>query len=124
MKLRLKSNSIRIRLTKTEVSTLVDTGYLEEKTPFAHSTLEYRLQTTFADEIYAALNTNKIIVFIPEILIKGWPESDLIGFTGKMTLANEEVLHIKIEKDFTCLDETTEDQSDNYANPKTPAKIE
>jgi hypothetical protein len=24
-----------------------------------------------------------------------------------------------LEKDFTCLDETGEDQSDNYPNPKT-----
>jgi hypothetical protein len=29
----------------------------------------------------------------------------------------EEKLHLLVEKDFTCLDNVTEDQSDNYPNP-------
>ncbi len=44
MNLRIKANSIRMRLTKTEVNTLANTGYLEEETLFANSKFVYALQ--------------------------------------------------------------------------------
>ena len=109
MKLRLKSNSIRIRLTKTEVSTLANTGYIEEKTSFINNAFIYALQT---------IDANEITIFIPSTFIKDWPENEIIGLNGTMT-TNNEPLYLLIEKDFVCLDETTEDQSDNYANPNS-----
>ena len=119
MKLRLKSNSIRIRLTKTEVSTLANTGYLEEKTPFINNTFIYSIQTIDSTELSASLDSNKITLFVPVDFIKEWPENDIVSLKGKMTVANDEALYLLVEKDFVCLDETTEDQSDNYTNPNS-----
>ena len=118
MKLRLKSNSIRIRLTKTEVSTLANTGYLEDKITFVNNAFVYALQTIDKSELSATLDTNKITIFIPSAFIKDWPDNDVIGLKGTMT-TNNESLYLLVEKDFVCLDETTEDQSDNYANPNS-----
>jgi hypothetical protein len=38
--------------------------------------------------------------------------TDKVGYEG--THGN---LHLLVEKDFTCLDNVAEDQSDNYPNP-------
>jgi len=118
MKLRIKGNSLRIRLTKTEVSTLAATGYLEEQTRFADSKFVYALQQVFSgNELSAAFDGNKITMFIPAALLKDWPENNLVGFDANMPLGDNRSLYLLLEKDFVCLDHTTEDQSDNYENP-------
>jgi hypothetical protein len=118
MKLRIKGNSLRIRLTKTEVSKLADTGYLEEHTIFPNNTFIYCLK---ADVEIAALQaifeSNKITVLVPTNFTKDWPANNVIGLDSKMPLTATGSLYILIEKDFVCLDETHEDQSDNYENP-------
>ena len=118
MKLRIKSNSIRIRLTKTEVSTLASAGYLEDQTLFANNKLVYALQKVdTGNELSAAFEGNKITMLVPSVLIKDWPENDVVGFEARMSVAENQSLYLLLEKDFVCLDETTEDQSDNYENP-------
>ena len=118
MKLRIKSNSIRIRLTKTEVSTLAATGYLEEQTLFANNKFVYALQSVDdANELTATMNANKITMLVPAAFIKDWPVNDVIGFEARMSVAKNQSLYLLLEKDFVCLDETTEDQRDNYENP-------
>ena len=118
MKLRIKANSLRIRLTRSEVEKLANTGYLEEQTIFANNKFIYALQSVDdANELSATLASNKITMFVPKKLINGWPENNVVGFNAKMPLAENESLFLLLEKDFVCLDETTEDQSDNYENP-------
>ena len=43
---------------------------------------------------------------------KGIGTTDKVGFEGK-----QGDLVLLVEKDFTCLDNAEEDQSDNYPNP-------
>jgi len=118
MKLRIKSNSIRIRLTKSEVNTLANTGYLEEQTLFVNNKFVYALQRVEnGNELSATLDANKITMFVPAALIKDWPENNVTGFNSNMPLTENKSLYLLLEKDFICLDETTEDQSDNYGNP-------
>lgn len=117
MKLRIKGNSLRIRLTKTEVSKLSDTGYLEEQTSFPGNRLIYALQRTEADELSATFEADKITMFIPALFTKDWPANNIIGLDAKMPLPGDDSLYLLVEKDFVCLDHTTEDQSDNYENP-------
>ena len=118
MKLRIKANSIRIRLTKTEVNTLANTGYLEEQTLFVNNKFAYALQTVDdANELSAALDANKMTMFVPAAFIKDWPENNIVGFNADMPVAENGSLYLLLEKDFICIDETTEDQSDNYENP-------
>ena len=117
MKLRIKGNSLRIRLTKTEVSKLAETGYLEEQTIFPNNRFIYALQKTDAAALSATFESNKITMLVPDLFIKDWPVNDVVGLDTKMQLPNNESLFLLIEKDFVCLDETTEDQRDNYENP-------
>ncbi|WP_336518398.1 DUF7009 family protein [Pollutibacter soli] len=117
MKLRIKGNSIRLRLSKPEVEKLAVANYLEERTPFGNNSFRYALQTTDAAEISADFDGSKITVFIPEIFIKDWAVNDVVGFNAAMHVSDTESIFILVEKDFKCLDEATEDQSNNYENP-------
>lgn len=117
MKLRIKGNSLRIRLTKTEVSTLAGIGYLEEQTSFPGNRFIYALQRTESNELSAIFENSKITMLIPASFTKEWPVNNIIGLDAKMPLPGDDSLYLLVEKDFVCLDHTTEDQSDNYENP-------
>ncbi len=118
MKLRIKGNSIRFRLTRSEVDKLALTGYLEEQTLFGQTKFLYALQT-IADEnkSSATFADNKMTMFVPTDFIKDWPHNDIVGLNFNMPITATDTLYLLLEKDFVCLDETTEDQSDNYENP-------
>jgi hypothetical protein len=118
MKLRIKGNSIRIRLTKKEVSIIAGSGYLEEETLFGNNRFVYALQKVdHGNELSAALEGNKMTMFVPSALLKDWPGNNVVGFDASMPLADNKMLCLLLEKDFVCIDHTTEDQSDNYENP-------
>ena len=118
MKLRIKGNSLRIRLTRTEVEKFTNTGYLEEQTSFGANKFIYALQrSNEQQEMTASFDQNKICLFVPQKLIAGWAQNDIVGFNANMPLPGTDSLYLLLEKDFICLDETTEDQSDNYENP-------
>ena len=70
-------------------------------------------------DIKASFIDNSMIISISETLVQDWDEIERIGFEYLQELSNGETLFLLIEKDFVCLDETLEDQSDNYANPKS-----
>ncbi len=118
MKLRIKGNSIRFRLTKSEVDYFEREGYLEEKTQFGNSEFTYEISNKkHCDELLAEFIDNKITLFIPEQLSNEWTKSNRVGLENEMENGAGKKLYLLIEKDFKCLDNTLEDQSDNYPNP-------
>lgn len=118
MKLRIKGNSIRLRLSQKDVATLHQKGIVEEQTMFGNNYFRYLLQQTNTDkQLTASFENNCIKVFIPASFVADWPGNDIVGIDARMPLTATDSLYILVEKDFICLDETTEDQSDNYPNP-------
>lgn len=118
MKIRIKSNSIRFRLTKSEVSILATTGFLEEETIFPNNKFIYAIQgVDQANGLTASFDHNKITLFIPRSFITEWPNNNEVGIENNILLPENNTLYLLIEKDFACLDESNEDQSDNYENP-------
>jgi hypothetical protein len=118
MKIRIKGNSVRYRLTKSDVSKLAATGYLEEYTSFGASSLTYALERKEnIRQLEADFRDNKISLFVPASFLADWPLNDVIGTDTKFALPGNGSLYLLLEKDFVCLDETQEDQSDNYENP-------
>lgn len=117
MKIRIKGNSIRMRLTKTDVSRLCESGYLEEQTIFPGTRFMYALEKADVTVLSATFENNKITLHVPASFLKDWAVNDIIGLDAQMPLPSAESLYLLIEKDFACLDHTTEDQSDNYENP-------
>ncbi len=117
MKIRIRENSVRLRLTKTEVDEFAEKGYIEEHTNFGTSVLTYALMATEKDVMSADMVNNTITMYIPEAKAKDWATSQKVGYDANMSLADGNELYLLLEKDFKCLDNTDEDQSDNYENP-------
>lgn len=118
MKLRIKGNSIRLRLAKAEVEQLCKQGSVEEQAKFGNTIFIYSLQKIDTGNIEANLCNNQLIVSIPSKLIEGWATNSTVGFDNKNANGEMPFLYILIEKDFKCIDNALEDQSDNYENPK------
>ena len=118
MKLRIKGNSLRLRLTKSEVSKLATEGIIEEHIGFVNNELTYSIVSSkTAHTITASFQGNAIRVIMPAMLSEDWPTNDIISFDEYLDENNQQSLYILIEKDFKCIDATTEDQSDNFENP-------
>ncbi len=119
MKIRIKGNSIRFRLTKTEVQQYIEKGFVEEKTQIAEQLFSYGLTSTATSErMYASIQNNKITIFLPLSFAEEWASDDKIGFYDTIEQSNGSKLSLTVEKDFVCLDDRDEDESDNYPNPK------
>lgn len=120
MKIRINGNSVRIRLSKREVEQLCDNGYLSEKTSFGDTAFEYVLeQNNDIKDLSASFDGWKITMHVPGIYLRDWAANNVVGFDANMPIDEDQTLYLLLEKDFKCLDNTTEDQSDNYENPKS-----
>lgn len=112
MKIRIKGNALRYRLTRSDITTLSEKGEVLEQTVFAGQTLIYALKTTTHSDLSADFIGNIITLFMPESMIDEITHTDKVGFSNA-----HGQLFLLVEKDFTCLDNVEEDQSDNYPNP-------
>jgi hypothetical protein len=118
MKIRIKDNSIRFRLTKSEVQTLGTVFYIEGQTHFIDSIFRYAIDAhAESDMLSAEYKKDKITLFFPKQIAMEWYQNDRITYQHQMQVSDGQALKILIEKDFVCLDHTDEDQSDNYPNP-------
>ncbi len=112
MKIRIKGNSLRYRLTRTDVDTFTKNGYLEEQTSFGGDVLIYAIQSSNTDTLTSTFKNNKITLLMSQAMVKEWADTDRVGFENKTP-----DFFLLVEKDFKCLDNVEEDQSDNYPNP-------
>lgn len=112
MKIRIKDNTVRFRLTQSEVAKLGEDGIISSFTEFVDRPFIYAIERTEDTELSAVFIENRIVLKMPALMITEWISTYRVGFegqTGKIKLL--------IEKDFVCIDNTLEDQSDNYPNP-------
>src|SRR5208282_399702 len=67
MKLRIKGASLRLRLTQGEIRALAEHGMIEERVPFPHAQLVYRLRRdAAAEQIRASFGAGVVEIRIPE----------------------------------------------------------
>jgi len=115
MKLRIKGNSIRLRLTKSEVSHLVETGKVKDQCVIMDNTLIYQISKVESEKFDASLKENILSIFVPQQEIMNWDENEIVSLKSEL----ENGLSILIEKDFKCLIEReNEDTNDMYENPQ------
>lgn len=119
MKIRIRGNSVRYRLTRTDIRNMATIGFVEEMTEFPGGTVfRYRLQKKVGiGQMEASYTDNEVCICLPEELVREWTETEKVGYAHRVDLGNGKELSLLVEKDFACLDHTTEDQSDNYPNP-------
>lgn len=120
MKLRVRDNSIRLRLTQTEVELARTDGLVRGTVPLAgNSNFEYVLESSPATvKPEAHMSNNVLTVRIPETEILSWSDSDEVSISATQLLDGGNELSILVEKDFACLaPREGEDESDMYAHP-------
>ncbi len=115
MKLRLQGNSVRLRLTRSEVERLRETGLVQESVDFGSGeVLAYRLQSGMEQgPVGAAFREGIVTVSVSKEAAKAWAASDEVGLYGRSG-----ALTISIEKDFRCLTRPLDEQErDAYPHP-------
>ncbi len=121
MKLRIRDNSLRLRLTQTEVRALRADGRVTATTAFPGSTsLEYSVRCDDeAAELTATLHDGRITVRLPAAMAHEWADSDRVSLRGDRAIGNGQSLSLLVEKDFACLaPREGEDESDMYPHPQ------
>lgn len=114
MKIRIKGNTFRLRLLKTEVEQLVADGIVEEKTEFAGKTFVYAIKSDAnAEKMTVDFDGTTMLLLVPTELATRLESTKKVGFQEKSG-----PVEILLEKDFVCIDRPEEDQKDNYPNPK------
>ena len=91
---------------------MVKNSQLEDSVDFGVNKLVYSIQIVNDYQLSATFSNNTITLFMPASMLTELAETDKVGFENIRHLP-----HLLIEKDFTCLDNVAEDQSDNYPNP-------
>lgn len=119
MKLRIKDNSIRLRLTKSEVVELANTGSFESRINFGgDGSMTYAITKWDTNVIDVKYESNKIEVRIPKKELEEWTSSENVAMSASKKIVEGQELRILIEKDFACLtNREGEDESDAYPNP-------
>lgn len=124
MKLRIKGDSLRLRVSPSETRRLLDSGRVEETIHFgpgADSRLTYSLAITARENTPAAGVTvryanQEVAVLISPALGRAWVEGDDVGLYGELNTAAGR-LEIAVEKDFACLDRSDAENADTFPNP-------
>ncbi len=120
MKLRIKGNSLRIRVSQTEIKRFAEQGSVEESVDFGPGgQLRYRLEIDpHGARINADFDRNIITVWLPRSAARQWCDTDQVSLQGEQPLTAG-VLKLLVEKDFRCLvPREGEDESDLFDHPR------
>ncbi len=125
MKLRIRANSIRLRLKRGEVDKLAAGTSIVEETHFPDSILTFRLDLAENNEISASFDNGSINVSVPKTKVLDWAATDQVSLFAEQQLSGAGSLSLLIEKDFTCLEpghhRECEDDADTFPHPRAQA---
>lgn len=122
MKLRIRDNSIRLRLERREVEALRNDGRVTAQTGFpGGQSFAYAVESDPAITAPGAyFSDNVVTVRIPEATVLAWASSQQVSIGTEQLLGDGAVLKVLVEKDFACLTPRDgEDESDMFPNPQS-----
>lgn len=123
MKIRIKDNTVRLRLSQSEVEIFTNHGKVTRQIRFGpdqEQALKYTLKKTDGHSVEAEFSSNQITIVIPNALADQWSiDPARISIKDQIDIGLGEVLEILVEKDFQCLSSRPgEDESDLFPHPK------
>jgi hypothetical protein len=123
MKIRIKGDSLRLRLMQDEVTQLMIDGRVADCIHFGRlpgDELAYTLVRNNTDQICAIYSGNRIEIQVPDEVITKWAKSDQTSIEESIDNGVKGGLRLLIEKDFACLtDRPNEDESQTFPNPNS-----
>ena len=123
MKLRIRDNSVRLRLMRGEVETLREQGVVSARTGFPGGReFRYEVESSPANVTAAAFFSDNILtVRLPEATVLAWATTEQVSIDGDQVLVDGDNLRILVEKDFVGLTgRDDEDELDMYPHPNSP----
>lgn len=120
MKLRIRGNSVRLRLTRDETARLAETGLVEETVEFPSSRrFVYALETDEKAALVSAdFEADRLCVRLPAREAERWINSAQTGIAADAPGGPDRRLKILVEKDFACLKRRAGDEDrDAFPNP-------
>jgi hypothetical protein len=126
MKLRIRGNSLRLRLTRGEVEQLANAESIVESIKFGigeREQLVYSLETHKGEDgITAHYKHGSITVRLPVDVAKQWAETEEVSLEARQQLTMDTELKLLIEKDFVCLvGRAPEEDADAFPHPSACA---
>ena len=119
MKLRLRGNSVRVRLTRAEVAALGNGQTVSQITAF--SPTDQLVSSTGASEGAktpgAAFVDGAVRIVLPLAQARHWAHSEEVTLSAAQPVGAGESLALVIEKDFECLHHPDE-SVDAFPNPR------
>ena len=120
MKLRIQGNSLRLRLTQSEVEAFGERGHVEGRIRFRPG--EFMVYALEASDIVSHLAARyvegRVTVQVPSAWVSVWVETNQVGMEGEQRIEGDEVLSILVEKDFKCLHgPASRQEEDAFPNP-------
>lgn len=121
MKLRIKGNSLRLRVTRPELERLMNNGRIDEAISFSpddRSRLIYSLEHTATATVPAVRFAPPLLeVRIPTAKAQKWAFGEDVGISATIDLGPKGSLHLLVEKDFACMQGSEEENRDAFPNP-------
>jgi len=121
MKLRIRADSVRLRLKRSEVVQLAAGTGIVEETHFPGAVLTYRLDVSENSGISATFDNGSLVISLPKSKVLDWASSDEVSLHAEQELSGSGALSLLIEKDFKCLEpghhRDCEDDEDTFPHP-------
>ena len=118
MKLRISGNSIRLRLSRSEVKYFEATGQIEDAVEFGSaSKFSYSMTAVEDATLNCSYTSSGIHIRVPCDLAQDWTRTDLVAISGDQPIEPGKTLQILVEKDFQCIHKSSDANADAYPNP-------
>jgi|SRR5271154_4034282 len=119
MKLRIQGNSLRLRVSRSDLTRLLETGILEETVYFGReegTELTYVLARDSSRRVVDVESSpQRVAVILPSEAVRSWSATEQVGISAEVDLGVRGTLSVLVEKDFACLDGGSD--SDTFPNP-------
>lgn len=100
MRLRIRGNSVRLQLTKTELAKLADKGKIEDTVRFSSDqSLSYGIEVRSTGAVTAAYADGALLVALPRSRLDLWLRPGEISVEGSQPVGAGKVLQIVLETD-------------------------
>ena len=125
MKLRIKGDSLRLRISPSEMARLMESGRIEETIHLGagdDARLSYALEVSAtATQTSVRYQPREIAGILPAAVARPWAAGSDVGIYASVPLSAG-VLEVAVEKDFACLDTNAAENRDKFPNPREGRK--
>lgn len=123
MKLRIKGDSLRLRVSRSELDRFLEGERIQDTIHFGAASeakltyaLEIALQTA---PVRVKYESQTVTVCLSDSQARNWARPSEVGVYSAVAIDPHFSLDIIIEKDFACLDRGEAENEDTFENPKT-----